>query len=132
MTHYGSGWEELVGKLDSYKNIECYCTNISYKHPEDLYYLISQPHKTNNSFSIWSDVIFHNKDFVHDLCQYFQFIYWCKEFNPTHPELIEYGSRAFDYYRYRLDGMKRYYHYTSQGIWNPSLEGDFLFRSISG
>lgn len=130
MTHLGSGWERLKDKLDSHSNIDCFVTERGYHHPDDLKQLLKNPHKRDNSSAIWVDFIFYDKDFSCKLlCNYYKFLYWSCSYEDCNFIKM---SRPREYYDYRLFGMKQYFKRTPNALWNPSLEGDFMFSSICG
>lgn len=132
MTHLGSDWQEVAKILNDYPNIECYKTDFSYLHPEDLGQLVDRPHKKNNASSIWVDVILHNKDFACEaLCNYYKFIYWMKPFDKEH---YEFGLVAKPelYYRNRIAGLKQYFQKTPNSLWCPVLEENLFFSAFLG
>ena len=135
MTHVGSGWESLVSHLNNMPQFDFFSTYNSYHHPNDLLLLKSNKHRKDDSEAIYCDVILHNKDFsCKSLCNYCKFIFWSCSFEDAEEELLKsYDSlQAKRYYDFRLEGMRQYYRRIDDALWNPSLEGDFLFVSLSG
>jgi hypothetical protein len=134
MTHLGSGYEKLSLALEEQEIFHVFQTGNSYKHPTDVSNLVSLPHFHDNSSAIWVDVIFHNKDFaMKQLCPYYNFIFWSCSFEDCLEELVEKHNykeeQAKNYWSYRMEGIKQYQKRT-KGLWNPSLEGEFMFSSI--
>lgn len=135
MTHVGSGWESLISHLNNMPQFDFFGTHNSYHHPNDLFLLKSNKHRKDDSEAIYCDVILHNKDFsCKFLCNYCKFIFWSCPFEDAEEELLKSydSSQAKRYYDFRLEGMHQYYRRVDGALWNPSLEGDFLFVSLSG
>lgn len=126
MTHPGSGWQKLAEALNKDPRIEIALNNLEYHHFNDVDYLTQQPHKSDNSLSIWGDVILHNHIFTcRTLLKSSYFIFWHSDFDPTHPEWSGYTD-AETYYRLRVSGMIQYSRMAAKTIWNPVL-GDLPF-----
>ena len=99
MSHPGSDWQNLVKELNLDPRIEISMSGFEHHHIFDVDYLTKQPHKSNNSLSIWGDVILHNHQFT---CQSY--------------------SDAENYYKIRLYGMRSYYRRAQKALWNPVFE----------
>ncbi len=129
MTHHWSNWESVVDFLNQHPDVQCYNTDNSYWHPDDLYFLTSKPHKKNNAASVWVDVIFHNKDFACDaLCKSCGFIYWAK----SEDEITCPIEECRKYHRHRLFGLASYYKRTPKAVWNPKLQPNLFLGSVFG
>lgn len=135
MTHLGSDWEELVEVINKKQNFQCFNTNNSYKHHDDVKSLTLLPHRINNSVSVWCDTIFHNKDFAMKFsCKYYKFIFWVGLRQKSIDDLISiygYGpDQAENYYDYRLVGLSQYYNRCPNSLLNPNLKNDSFLSAI--
>lgn len=135
MTHVGSGWEKLAEALERSSRFHVFSTGRCYQSIDDLMKLYEQPHRRQNSASVWVDVVLHNKDFsLKNLCKYFGFIFWSKPFEMVEPELLRvYGPQyARNYWDYRMAGLRFYHKRCPRSLWNPELNGESCFQSILG
>ena len=129
MSHPGSGWQNLVDQLNSFNNIEIESMGFEYHYFDDTNQLVSRPHKTSNSLSIWGDVILHNHQFTCEtLLNQSYFIFWDNK-NFDSDEWSGYVDTE-SYYRLRLFGMKRYYEMAQRSLWNPSYDDLVTFFKI--
>lgn len=135
MTHLGSKWEDLSQILEKDRRIQVYQTGNSYHHPDDVSVLLSNPHKTSNSASVWADVIFYNHDFtMKNMCDHYKFIFWSRPFSECEDQIRKrygYGkTEAKDYWDYRMYGLNKYYSRCKNSLWNPDLDVNLMLNPI--
>lgn len=136
MTHLASGWEKLSTVLEECPNIHVFQTGASYGHPEDVFSLHTQIHRRKSSMSIWTDVIFHNKDYtMKRLCEHYNFIFWSCPIKDCINELTTvhgYGNnQAEDYWFYRMEGLLQYHKRCKNSLWNSiELDKESVLASI--
>lgn len=122
MSHPGSDWQNLVKELNLDPRIEISMSGFEHHHIFDVDYLTKQPHKSNNSLSIWGDVILHNHQFTcQSLFKHSYFIFLDSGFKECHNDWKSY-SDAENYYKIRLYGMRSYYRRAQKALWNPAFE----------
>ena len=119
MTHENVNWKFAKEVIQKHSDIDVFVTGNEYHHYDDIQSLTSLPHKTNNSKSIWCDVLFRNEQFTcKGLIKHCKFIY------------LHLSGDETNYYNWRLSGMKQYYNKTG-GVWiDESSDIDLGLLSI--
>lgn len=130
MTHPASDWEHVFDFLNGISNVQILSTKNQYCFIDDIYKLTNKHHKTDNSLSIWGDVILHNHQFTCDfMFEKSYFIFWHKEFDKCHSDWLQYQD-ALVYYKIRTFGMKSYYNRCNKALWNPDFkELEYFLKS---
>ena len=110
MSHLGAGCENLCEALYENPLIDWYKPNLLCNHPEAIYMLSLQPHKSEDPSSIWMKEILYNHYLSHKvICQMCSFIYLIREPKGTLNSLVKAKDTIDPLTRYYIFRLRRLY-----------------------
>ncbi len=110
MSHLGAGCENLCEALYENPLIDWHKPNVIFNHPEVVYSLSLQPHKSNDAAAIWIKEILYNHYFNHKtICKMCSFIYLIREPRGTLNSLIKAKNQIDPITRYYIFRLRRLY-----------------------